>query len=62
MSLFQEMRRRNVIKVAVLYVVAGWLVLWIVEHMIAGLGLSPWVADFLLLVMVIGFPVALIFA
>jgi len=62
MSLFQEMRRRNVIKVAVLYVVAGWLILWIVEHMIAGMGLSPWVADFLLLVMVIGFPVALIFA
>ena len=62
MSLFSELRRRNVIKVALLYAVASWLVVWIVNHMIDGLGLSGWVSDYMLLLIVIGFPVALIFA
>jgi zinc protease len=62
MSLFSELRRRNVLKVALLYAVASWLVVWVVEHLIAGLHLSPWVRDFVLLLLVVGFPVALIFA
>lgn len=62
MSLFSELRRRNVIKVALLYAVASWLLVWIVSHMVSGLGLSPWVGDYVLLVLAIGFPVALIFA
>ena len=62
MSLFSELRRRNVIKVALLYVVAGWLAVWITNHLIFGLGLSDWVGEFVLLVLLIGFPVALIFA
>lgn len=62
MSLFDELRRRNVIKVALLYAVASWLLVWIIDHMVTGAGLSPWVSDFVLLVVFIGFPVALIFA
>jgi zinc protease len=62
MSLFAELRRRNVIKVALLYAVAAWLLVWIVDHLVAGLLLSPWVSDFVLLLLAIGLPVALIFA
>ena len=62
MSLFAELRRRNVIKVALLYAVAAWLLVWIVDHLVAGLSLSPWVGDFVLLLLAIGLPVALIFA
>src|SRR5210317_40042 len=62
MSLFSELRRRNVFKVALLYAVASWLLVWLVNHMIDGLGLSAWVGDYALLLIVIGFPVALIFA
>ena len=62
MSLFSELRRRNVFKVALLYVVASWLLVWIIGHLIEGLGLSPWVSDYVLLLLTIGFPVALIFA
>jgi zinc protease len=62
MSLFSELRRRNVIKVALLYAVASWLLVWIINRMVDGLGLSPWVADYVLLLLAIGFPVALIFA
>ncbi len=62
MSLFSELRRRNVIKVALLYAVASWLVVWIIDHLVDGFGLSAWVSDYVLLLLVIGLPVALIFA
>jgi zinc protease len=62
MGLFNELRRRNVFKVALLYAVASWLLVWIVNHMVDGLGLSPWVSDYVLLLLAIGLPVALIFA
>ena len=62
MSLFSELRRRNVFKVALLYAVASWLLVWIIGHLVDGLGLSSWVSDYVLLLLVIGFPVALIFA
>ena len=62
MSLFSELRRRNVFKVALLYAVASWLLVWVVGHLVEGLGLSPWVSDYVLLLLVIGLPVALIFA
>ena len=62
MSLFSELRRRNVFKVALLYSVASWLLVWIVSHLVSGVGLSAWVSDYILLLLAIGFPVALIFA
>ncbi len=62
MSLFSELRRRNVFKVALLYSVASWLLVWIVSHLVSGAGLSAWVSDYVLLLLAIGLPVALIFA
>ena len=61
MSLFSELRRRNVIKVALVYAVACWLVVWIIDHLV-DIGLSAWVSDYVLLLLAVGFPVALIFA
>lgn len=62
MAMFAELRRRNVLKVALLYVVASWLILWFVEATAPALGLPLWTETFLLLLLAIGFPVALIFA
>ena len=62
MSLFSELRRRNVLKVALLYAVASLLLLWIVDRAVSGGLLSVWASDFMLLLLAIGFPVALIFA
>ena len=62
MGLFSELRRRNVFKVALLYAVASWLLVWVVNHLVDGVGLSPWVSEYVLLLLAIGFPVALIFA
>jgi zinc protease len=62
MALLAEIRRRNVLKVALLYAVAGWLLLWFVRNTGEVLGLPAWGEKFLWLAVAIGFPVALLFA
>jgi len=62
MALFAEIRRRNVLKVALLYTVASWLILWFAKHTGEVLGLPAWGEKFLWLVIAIGLPVALLFA
>jgi len=62
MALFSELRRRNVLKVALLYALASLLVLWVVGGTLLWLGAPQWANEFVLLVLAIGFPVALIFA
>ena len=62
MSLVAELRRRNVLRMAVLYVLAAWVVMQ-VAGVLMDLGalpaaIGPWV----LAVLVIGFPVVLIFS
>jgi zinc protease len=62
MSLFAELRRRNVLKVALLYAVTSLLLAWAVDLAVSG-GIAPlWAREFVLLLLAIGFPVALIFA
>ncbi len=62
MALFAELRRRNVFKVALLYAIASWLVLWFIEHTGEVLGLPGSTELFLILLLLIGAPVALCFA
>jgi len=62
MAILAELRRRNVLKVALLYTVASWLLLWFVGQTGEVLGLPAWGEKFLWLAVVIGFPVALLFA
>lgn len=62
MAIFAEIRRRNVLKVALLYAVASWLLLWFVRHTSEVLGLPAWGETFLWLAIAIGFPVAMLFA
>jgi len=62
MALFSELRRRNVLKVALLYALASLLLIWLVGGALISLGAPQWANEFVLLVLAIGFPVALIFA
>ena len=62
MSLFAELRRRNVLKVALAYALAGWVVFLGADAAIALLDLPVWAKKFVVLLLLIGFPVALIFA
>ena len=62
MALFAEMRRRNVIKVALLYAVLSWLVVWFVGVVQSEVSVPAWTEKFMYFVLVVGLPVALWFA
>ena len=62
MAWFAEMRRRNVLKVALLYVVLSWLIVWFVGAIQSDLIVPVWTETFVYFVLGIGFPVALWFA
>ena len=62
MSLFDELKRRNVFRVAVTYLIAAWLMLQVTDIVVPILGLPDWVSRFILLILVIGFVLALTLA
>ena len=59
---FTELKRRNVYKVAVAYAVVGWLVIQIASTVLPTFHSPEWVLQSLLVVVALGFPVALILA
>jgi TolB-like protein len=58
--LISELKRRNVFRMAVLYVVAAWLVMQVAEVVIGLANLPDWIGPTLLSVLAIGFPIALV--
>ncbi len=62
MSLFAELRRRNVIRVGVLYVVAAWLVLQVADVLFGVLGLPDWSLRLVFAMLALGLPLVLIFS
>ncbi|MGH8167672.1 MAG: tetratricopeptide repeat protein, partial [Woeseiaceae bacterium] len=60
MSFFGELKRRNVVKVAVLYWVAAWLILQIADVVFGALELPAAWMRLVLAILVFGFPVVLI--
>ncbi len=62
MSLFNELKRRNVFKVGAAYVVVAWLILQVVDVVINNIGAPDWVFRVILLLLGIGLPVILLFA
>ena len=61
-SLFQELRRRKVFRVAIPYLVVAWLLLQVVDVVAPMFELPGWVGRFVLLLLVVGLPVAIFFA
>ena len=62
MSIFNELKRRNVFKVAIAYIVVAWLVMQVVDVVINHITAPAWVFQVLMLFLAIGFPFAVIFA
>ncbi len=62
MSLFKELKRRNVIRVAAAYLIIGWLLAQISTTLEDALNLPPWFDTLVVTLMLIGFPIALIIA
>jgi TolB-like protein/Tfp pilus assembly protein PilF len=61
-SVIAELKRRNVVRVAVLYGLAAWLILQVADVLIPALGLPDWVMRFVALLLILGFPLVLIFS
>jgi len=61
-SVWEELRRRNVVRVAIAYAIVSWLILQLADVLIPLLTLPEWVGRLVFFVLVIGFPLALIFA
>jgi len=62
MSFFNELKRRNVFKVAAAYIIVSWLILQAGEVLAPALHLPDWVNSMLVFFLLLGFPLALFFA
>jgi len=61
-SLFTELRRRNVFRVAAGYVVVSWVIIQVVSALTGPLNLPPWFETVVIVLLGIGFLLALVFA
>lgn len=62
MSFYAELKRRNVIRVAVLYLLASWLVLQVTDVLSSLLPVPQWTGAFVFLLLAIGLPLVLVFS
>ncbi len=59
-QLIKELKRRNVFRMAVLYLVAAWLIMQVTEVVITLATLPAWIGRAVLILLAVGFPIALI--
>jgi hypothetical protein len=59
---FAELKRRNVYKVAVAYAVVAWLLMQVASQLFPFFDVPNWAVRLVVLLLVIGFPIALILA
>jgi TolB-like protein len=62
LSFFNELKRRNVFKVAAAYVIVGWLIMQVGDTLGPALLLPGWINSALAFFLILGFPLALFFA
>src|SRR5499425_1963897 len=61
-NFFAELKRRNVYKVAVAYAVVGWLVIQVTATIVPALHLPAGLTTSVVVLILLGFPVALVIA
>jgi len=61
-NFFTELKRRNVYKVAIAYAVVGWLLIQAATQVFPFFEIPNWVVRLVVLVIIVGFPIALIIA
>ena len=61
-NFFTELKRRNVYKVAVAYAVVGWLLVQVATQVFPLFEIPTWAIRLVVLLIVIGFPIALVIA
>ena len=61
-SFFAELKRRHLYRVAAAYAVVAWVLLQIVNNVAPGLNLPNWAIALTIVLLAVGFPIALLFA
>ena len=61
-SLFEELKRRHVVRVAIAYVVAAWLLVQIATQLFPFFDIPNWAVRLVVILLAIGLPVAVAFA
>ena len=61
-NFFAELKRRNVYKVAVAYAIVGWLLVQVATQVFPFLEIPNWVVRLVIVLVAIGFPIALVIA
>jgi TolB-like protein len=62
LSFFEELKRRNVFRVGLAYVVTAWILAQVADLAMDNFGAPEWVMKSLLFILLMGFPLALLFA
>ncbi|MDH4054816.1 MAG: hypothetical protein OEV58_05465, partial [Gammaproteobacteria bacterium] len=62
MSLFSELKRRNVFRVATAYIIVGWLLTEVLATLMPMFGVPEWVGKAVVIVVAVTFVPVLIFA
>jgi adenylate cyclase len=62
MSFFDELKRRNVVRVGVAYIVASWVILQVTDLVLEGINAPDWVLQTLMYLIALGFFAAVIIA
>ncbi len=60
MSFLAELKRRNVVKVAVAYAIVGWVLIEVSSVLGPALNLPDWTTSLVAFFIILGFPLALI--
>jgi adenylate cyclase len=62
MSFFEELKRRNVVRMALLFGVAAWLLLQMTDVLSSLLPVPEWAGSLVVMLLILGFPLTLIFS
>jgi TolB-like protein/Flp pilus assembly protein TadD len=62
MGFLGELKRRNVFRVGAAYLVVAWLLIQVTDTLVPALHLPGWIVTAVVLFLIIGFPLALVFA
>ena len=62
MSFYSELKRRNVVRVAIAYLVSAWVLLQVVDVVASILQFPDWLPRAILMALLIGLPIALALA
>ena len=62
MSFFAELKRRNVVRVGLAYIVISWLLAQVAEFAFENFGAPEWVLKTFVVVLLLGLPIVLVFA